>query len=75
VWNNKKPIVAGTPVSSLRTTPRRSLDKSLERTPKSSRRIVIGRSSEEMREMPQGSNSGSSSGSNNTKVKHKEARL
>ncbi|XP_017132703.1 glutamate receptor ionotropic, kainate 2 [Drosophila elegans] len=74
VWNNKKPIVAGTPVSSLRTTPRRSLDKSLERTPKSSRRIVIGRSSEEMREMPQGSGSKSSSITNNTKVEQQEAR-
>ncbi|KAH8353487.1 hypothetical protein KR084_011300 [Drosophila pseudotakahashii] len=75
VWNKKKPIVAGTPVSSVRTTPRRSLDKSLERTPKSSRRIVIGRSSEEMREMPRGSKSGSSSPTHNTKMAQKEARL
>ncbi|XP_030374350.1 glutamate receptor ionotropic, kainate 2 [Scaptodrosophila lebanonensis] len=52
VWNNKKPIVSGSPVSSLCTTPRRSAEKSLERTPKSARRIVLGRSSEEMRELP-----------------------
>lgn len=73
VWNNRKPIVAGTPISSVRTTPRRSLDKSLDRTPKSSRRVVIGRSSEEMREMAQGS--GSSSGSNNAGRGEKEARV
>ncbi|XP_001968234.3 glutamate receptor ionotropic, kainate 3 [Drosophila erecta] len=73
VWNNRKPIVAGTPMSSVRTTPRRSLEKSLDRTPKSSRRVVIGRSSEEMREMAQGS--GSSSGSNNAGREQKEARV
>ncbi|XP_034473399.1 glutamate receptor ionotropic, kainate 2 [Drosophila innubila] len=52
IWNNKKPITSPTPVSSLRTTPLRSLEKSMERTPKSARRIVLGRSSEEMRELP-----------------------
>ncbi|ALC39537.1 GluRIIC [Drosophila busckii] len=52
VWNNKKPITSGSPVSSVRTTPRQSIEKSLERTPKSARRIVLGRSSEEMRELP-----------------------
>ncbi|BFF96201.1 glutamate receptor ionotropic kainate 2 [Drosophila madeirensis] len=81
VWNNKKPITAGTPVSSLRTTPRPSLEKSLERTPKSSRRIVLGRSSEEMCELPAGGASSSSSSSNTQKsnrqkkLQQQEARL
>lgn len=53
VWNNKKPVSSATPISSPRSTPRRSVEKSsMERTPKSARRIVIGRSSEEMRELP-----------------------
>lgn len=52
VWNNKKPVNSATPISSPRSTPRRSIEKSMERTPKSARRIVLGRSSEEMRELP-----------------------
>ncbi|KAH8278044.1 hypothetical protein KR026_006912 [Drosophila bipectinata] len=75
VWNKKKPIAAGSPVSSLRTTPRRSLDKSLERTPKPGRRIVLGRSSEEMREIPQSSGSRSGSSSAGKEKGQKEARL
>ncbi|KAL7742445.1 hypothetical protein ACLKA6_019075 [Drosophila palustris] len=53
IWNNKKPITSPSASSSLRTTPLRSIEKrSMERTPKSAHRIVLGRSSEEMRELP-----------------------
>ncbi|XP_062142127.1 LOW QUALITY PROTEIN: glutamate receptor ionotropic, kainate 2 [Drosophila sulfurigaster albostrigata] len=52
IWNNKKPSSGSTTASSLRSTPLRSIGKSMERTPKSARRIVLGRSSEEMRELP-----------------------
>ncbi|EDW03471.1 glutamate receptor ionotropic, kainate 2 [Drosophila grimshawi] len=61
VWNNKKPIARNTPASSLGATSRQSTEKSMERTPKSARRIVLGRSSEEMRELPPQSRAGSSS--------------
>ncbi|XP_068141768.1 glutamate receptor ionotropic, kainate 2 [Drosophila tropicalis] len=62
VWNNKKPIMAGTPVASVR-----SGEKSLDCTPKSARRIVLGRSAEEMRELTPMESKGSMDG-----VEHQE---
>ncbi|EDW65044.1 glutamate receptor ionotropic, kainate 2 isoform X2 [Drosophila virilis] len=74
VWNNKKPIVSRTPISSLGATPRPSLEKSLERTPKSARRIVLGRSSEEMRELPLTTHSASNSLEQRERAQERERR-